>query len=199
MTYVTTRCPSCGKVIRQQTNPVKEIGIPFERCRHCGITYRNSYKEEWITKSPIKRFFFFIQIGVWARAYIVPLLILIIPIAKFDLSREIALIVWPVLSLAWLIAGYFVHKKAERKNIEASLERTKDLEYLNLLQQAGYKIYPIEDTTPKTCDTPQTIPISDESNAKNKEICFCRKCGHKLAHDSLYCNKCGEKVINIID
>ena len=145
MVYSTSRCPSCGQVIRRQTNPVKEIGCPFERCRYCGNVYRNSYKEEWITKSPIRRFFYFLQAGVWARAYIVPLLFLGILMVTVDLSVAVVWVMWPILSLAWLIGGYFVHKRAEEDDIAASLERTKDVKYLYLLKQAGYKIYPIND------------------------------------------------------
>lgn len=150
MIYSTSRCPSCGQVIRRQTNPVKEIGIPFERCRYCGTTYRNSYKEEWITKSPISRFFFFLQAGVWARAFMLPMLILSIPIAAFGWDADIVFAVWPFLSLAWLIGGYFVHKKVEQEDIAASLERTKDPKYVNLLKQAGYSIYPVVDAYPNT-------------------------------------------------
>jgi len=126
MVYSTSTCPSCGQVIRKQTNPAKEIGIPFERCRYCGTTCRNSYKEEWITKSPTNRFFFFLQAGVWARAFMLPMLILIIPIAVFDWDTGVVFALWPFLSLTYLIGGYFVHKKAEQNDIEASLERTKD-------------------------------------------------------------------------
>lgn len=196
MVYSTSRCPSCGQVIRRQTNPVKEIGIPFERCRHCGSTYLNSYKEEWITKSPFSRFFFFLQVGVWARAFMLPMLILIIPIATFDWDTDIVFALWPFLSLAWLIGGYFLHKKAEQDDIAASLERTKDPKYLSLLKQAGYSIYPIENN-PTVVEKQSAVNhyASNETNPIST-ICYCRKCGQKLATGSLYCNKCGEKVIN---
>ncbi len=195
MVYSTSRCPSCGQVIRRQTNPVKEIGIPFERCRYCGTTYRNSYKEEWITKSPISRFFFFLQAGVWARAFMLPMLILIIPIAAFDWDTDIVFAVWPFLSLAWLIGGYFVHRKAEQEDIAASLERTKDPKYVNLLKQAGYSIYPISNAYPDTNTLYQAKQQHSEPVVAKNDICFCRKCGQKLIAGSLYCNKCGEKVM----
>ncbi len=194
MVYSTSKCPSCGQVIRRQTNPVKEIGIPFERCRHCGTTYLNSYKEEWITKSPFSRFFFFLQAGVWARAFILPMLILTIPIAAFNWDTDTIFAVWPFLSLLWLIGGYFVHKKAEQKDIAESLERTKDLKYVNLLKQAGYSIYPIKDIVPATNASQQEISKLSAPIAAKPNICFCRKCGQKLIAGSLYCNKCGEKI-----
>ena len=201
MIYSTSRCPSCGQVIRKQTNPVNEIGIPFERCYHCGTVYRNSYKEEWITKSPIKRVFFFLQSYVWARAFMLPMLLVMIPVAAFDLETEFVWILWPILSLAWLVGGYFVHKKAEREDILKSVERTSDAEYLNLLKEAGYKIYPIEEEYRSCVSQPivikeNTSHTPDQQNFfTHKEVCFCRKCGQKLVAGSLYCHKCGEKVM----
>lgn len=145
MIYSTSICPSCGQVIRKQTNPADEIGVPFERCSHCGTVYRNSYKEEWITKSPIKRFFFFLQVGVWARAVMLPMFILIFLTEFLEWGTDSVFVLWPFLSLAWLIGGYFIHRKAEKDDIAASVERTKDPEYLNLLKKAGYKVYPINE------------------------------------------------------
>ncbi len=198
MVYSTSRCPSCGKLIKRQTNPTHEIGSPFERCRCCGNIYLNSYKEEWITKSPLKRFFFFLQAGVWARAFIVPILILIIPMAAFDMSSEAVWAVWPILSIAWLIGGYFIHKKSEYDDILKSLERTKDTEYLNLLKKAGYKIYPLDTHQESNISQSDTFKFqntnSNPTNNTNNGICFCRKCGNKIIEDSLFCNKCGTKI-----
>lgn len=205
MVYSTSRCPSCGKIIKCQTNPVREIEVPFERCQWCGTIYRNSYKEEWITKSPIKRFFFYLQAGVWARAFIVPLLILIIPIAAFDMSAETVWFLWPILSIAWLIMGYFVHKKAERDDILKSIERTKDAEYLNLLKKSGYTLYPIE-AEYSSCDLPNISSHAETVYASPKQlqtspgsIRFCRKCGNKLLENSNFCDKCGTKIFESKD
>lgn len=145
MVYSTLRCPNCGQVIRKQTNPVKKIDVPFERCYFCGTTYRNSYKEEWITKSPVKRFLFFLQAGVWARAFAIPAILLAIPMLAFDIDTLIVCTLWLILSSVWLIAGYFIHKNAAQYDISLSLDRTKDPEYINVLKQSGYKIYPIGD------------------------------------------------------
>lgn len=144
MVYSTSRCPKCGQIIRRQTNPVHKIGSPFERCRYCGSIYLNSYKEEWITKSPVKRFFFFLQIYVWARAFLMPVLLMAIPVALgANIDVDILRVLWPVGSVVWLIAGFFVHKNANRSDIEASIARTKDPSYVELLVKAGYKIHNI--------------------------------------------------------
>lgn len=144
MVYSTSRCPKCGQVIQRQTNPVHKIDSPFERCTYCGSIYLNSYKEEWITKSPIKRFFFFLQSYVWARAFFMPVLLMVIPmVLGVDIDFDILKILWPIGSVAWLIAGYFVHKKANQSDIEASIARTQDPSYVELLVKAGYKIYNI--------------------------------------------------------
>lgn len=194
MVYSTSKCPSCGRIIRTQTNPVKVIDIPFERCRYCGSIYLNSYKEEWITKSPFRRFFFFLPQGVWARAIGIPMLILLIPLAAFDLNEDILLVLWPILSLAWLICGYFLHKKVAQDAIAESLERTKDPKYLNLLKQAGYNIYLTDDTPFITSPSLQTTSRSHESVATSNEIHFCGNCGQKLVSGSLYCDQCGERI-----
>jgi hypothetical protein len=162
MVYSTSRCPNCGQIIRKQTNPVHKIGNPFERCRHCGNTYLNSYKEEWITKSPIKRFFFFLPSYVWARAIVVPaLLFSIFLVTLYDrIDPRIIIILWLISPIIWLIAGYSMHKNANKENIEESLLRTSDPEYLNLLVKAGYRIYPVKNFTPSN-----NTQISHASNA----------------------------------
>lgn len=141
MVYSTSRCPHCGQVIKRQTNPVHEIGSPFEHCSCCGSAYLNAYKEEWITKSPVKRFFFFLQIYVWARAILLPFLLMAGLVAIFDMDSNILPIICPILSVVWLTVGYFIHKKANREEIAASLQRTNDASYVSLLKRAGYKVY----------------------------------------------------------
>ena len=73
-----------------------------------------------------------------------PVLLMIVPLAVLNMNVNIVRFLWPILSIIWLIVGYFVHKKANQEDIDASLRRTDDASYLNLLKQAGYEIYPIE-------------------------------------------------------
>ena len=160
MVYSTSRCPKCGKVIKRQTNPTHEIGNPFERCRWCGNIYLNSYKEEWITKSPIKRFFFFIQSGVWARALLLPILVIIIPMGTLNISPRLTIPIWMFLAGIWLVAGYIIHKNASEENIKESIDRTNDPEYIELLKKAGYKIYPIKDYKSYCNTSPENTPIT---------------------------------------
>ena len=200
MVYSTSRCPSCGKVIKRQTNPVHEIGDPFERCRWCGKTYLNSYKEEWITKSPFKRFFFFLQAGVWARAFLVPPLVFALLLSFLEIGVDILRIIWPIASIAWVVAGYFIHKKASQDDINASIERTNNPVYLSLLKKAGYKIYPIQGYSLVDSKTETSASFVEKKQEENPltikdQSLFCRKCGNKLTQDSLFCNKCGTKVI----
>lgn len=175
MVYSTSRCPKCGQIIKRQTNPVHEIGNPFERCRNCGSIYINSYKEEWITKDPIKRFFFFLQVYVWARALLMPVLLIIIPTAFFDIDIDfdIVKILWPILSIVWLTAGYFIHKNANKKDIEESLLRTKDPEYINLLKKAGYEIYPIKNYTPSKSTPIPNVKNANVSSTQNSVTHIC--------------------------
>lgn len=148
MIYSITKCPHCGKTERR-TNPSQEIGMPFEICSNCKNIRINPYKEEWITKSPMKRNLFFIQNGVYARAIVVPLITLSILGASGvlgDMEGSTVFIILFILAVTWLIVGYFVHKNAAKESIAESLERTDDVLYLCALKKAGYTIYPLENT-----------------------------------------------------
>ena len=140
MVYSTSRCPACKKIVGKETNPSYKIGNPFEKCPWCGKVYRNQFKEEWITKSPLKRFFFFLQIGVWARAFLIPF----IALSVLGASPDTLWTLLPLASIWWIIGGYFFHKRRNKKHIEESLIRTQDAEYLKLLKASGYTIYPVD-------------------------------------------------------
>ena len=207
MVYSTSKCPSCGQVIRRQTNPVKEIDIPFERCRHCGKIYLNSYKEEWITKSPISRFFFFLQAGVWARAFALPALI-IFPIEALNWDTDIFFALWPLFSLAWLFCGYFLHRNAAQNAISASIARTNDPEYVNLLKQAGYSIYPLDNiptavnTQPEAPmnshkkTTEHTLDVREENDEKSVVHAYSTPPAFKHTNNMKYCSRCGSPIDN---
>ena len=169
MVYSTSKCPKCGKIVKRQTNPVHVIGNPFEHCRWCGSVYLNSYKEEWITKSPFDRFFFFLQVGVWARAFILPPIFLFLLNYLFDMNGVIVFILWPILSIGWLVMGYFVHKNASKNAITQSLNRTRNLEYLDSLKKAGYTIYHIHENPPKNTNT---LPTQASVNEGLSHICL---------------------------
>jgi len=142
MIYSTSRCPHCKNVVKQQTNPPKEIASPFETCPYCKRPYINTYKEEWITKSPFKRHLFFIQNGTYARALILPMIIAgLLGFAASSVS--VAWITYALGAISWLIVGYFINKRNSERAIKASLKRTESAEYVALLKQAKYKIYHI--------------------------------------------------------
>lgn len=145
MVYSTSKCPHCKNIVRKQTNPVKEIGNPFEKCPYCGQFYKNSYKEEWISKSPLKRFLFFISNGCLARAFVIPLILVGLCSAGGAVNPGLLAGFYFLGFISWLIAGYFIHKNSNESKIKESLKRTQDKSYLELLKNSGYKIYPIED------------------------------------------------------
>ena len=200
MVYSFSKCPSCHKVINTQTNPVHTIDIPFEQCPFCGVRYLNPYKEEWITKSPTKRFFFFLTGGVWARAIVVP--ILLVTIISLVGDVEGIFFVAPILSIIWLIVGYLLRKNLLNDDIRESLIRTNNPEYLKSLKVAGYSIYPIDESVPQNNRNNINSNLSSKNNANNQtyqtternSICFCRKCGNKIVENSKFCNACGSKI-----
>ena len=149
--HVTTKCPHCNGIYRyRESNPCYLVKSPFVSCRYCGGIFIDSYRAEWITKSPLKRRFFFIGNGTWARALMLPL---IISIAVFGfllgamLGIEDAVYLIPfgfIGTPIWLAWEASRAKKLFKKDIEESIARTKDPEYVKILKQAGYKIYPFD-------------------------------------------------------
>ena len=125
MVYSTSRCPHCKNIVRKQTNPVKEIGNPFEKCPYCGQFYKNSYKEEWITKSPLKRFLFFISNGCLARAFVIPLILVGLCSAGGAVNPGLLAGFYFLGFISWLIAGYFIHKNSNESKIKESLKKEK--------------------------------------------------------------------------
>ena len=152
MVYSTSRCPHCNNVVRKQQNPVKEIGNPFEKCPYCDQIYTNSYKEEWITKSPLKRFLFFIGNGCILRAFVIPAgLIGLLCSITAAINPGLLAGFYLISSISWLVAGYFIHKDLNKNKIKESLARTQDKNYLELLKNSGYKIYPIRSCSKRKC------------------------------------------------
>lgn len=148
MIYSKSYCPYCKAVIDRCTNPTNEIAVPFERCRFCKRIYLNSRKEEWITKSPFRRFMYFIPSGVWARAIMLSLLfflpLMCLLSVFFDMSSLLIGILCLCHFLLYMVGAYFVRANYAKESIELSLKRTSDENYLKLLEQAGYTIYPLE-------------------------------------------------------
>ncbi|MFA5283920.1 MAG: hypothetical protein WC366_05405 [Bacilli bacterium] len=145
MIYSTTRCPHCNNIVRKETNPVHEIACPFEQCPFCEKIYLNRYKEEWITKSPIKRVLYFVQNGVLARAFIFSLLIAGVLgslLASEDGSP--IFLMWIIIFVIWIIVSYSLRKEKIKVFIDESLERTKSSDYIEALKKANYEIFPIE-------------------------------------------------------
>ena len=146
MIYSTSRCPHCNNVIRKETNPVYQIESPFEECPFCGKGYKNSYKEEWITKSPARRFLFYFKNGVFARAFLFSLFLGggFYALAFPEGETKFLWLCWISVFSIWLGLSYVIRKKQIQFQIEESLERTKDPYYLSMLENSGYEIFPID-------------------------------------------------------
>ena len=152
MVYVTTKCPHCNYLYRnREGNPIHQIDSPFVPCPKCGEFFVDPYREEWITKSPTKRRFFFIGNGTWARALLLPLAISAIVfggICGALLGIEDLVMLIPVGAIVgtptWLILEYRRAKAFFKEDIEASIIRTKNKEYVALLKKTGYTIYSLD-------------------------------------------------------
>lgn len=178
MVYCTYRCPHCNNIVGKQTNPVDKIGNPFDLCPYCGQVYKSSNKEEWLTKSPFKRLWFFIGRGCFARAIVIPFFLVFGLGLSVGINSSLLQYIYFFSFISYLVAGYFVHKNLNELNIKESLERTQDKSYLDLLKRSGYKIYPIKDYIVKDIGNTFT-----EKNVEGQEIKLETDIG-KLVEDS---------------
>lgn len=145
MVYSTSTCPYCQNIIKRQKNPSLQIANPFEQCPWCGGVYKNSLKKEWLTFSPIKRFLFFINIGVWARGFLLSLFIPVLFSYSIDESQSlILLLIFFLCFISYMSFGWFLHKGLSEDAIKQSIDRTRNYYYVELLKKSGYKIYPIK-------------------------------------------------------
>ena len=146
MIYVTTRCPHCSHPLRyQKGNPPHLIESPFVTCSCCGKVFIDSYRSEWITKSPSERKLFILGFGegTIARALLLPLVLSALVFGAEDIVYLIP--IFGVIGIPlWWAFEVKLRKKSYKEDIEASIERTKNAEYVELLKSAGFKIYPFD-------------------------------------------------------
>ena len=141
MIYSTSTCPYCKNVVKKETNPCMKIANPFEKCPWCGGVYKNSLKKEWITFSPVQRFFYFINKGVWARGILLSLLSLL---SVGKTHALISMLIFFLCLSIYMFLGWLLHKNLSEEAIKQSIERTRDCDYVELLKNSGYKIYTIK-------------------------------------------------------
>ena len=160
MTYHTLKCPHCKNIVNRATGSPSYIGNPFRKCPWCGGIYVDSFTQEWATKSPFQRTKFLIDKPL-AGAFLS-----IIAIAGLLSMAEVhilvALIVGIVCAVLVFIGWTFARKSSIQEIIDKSIERTKSVKYVELLKQAGFKIYPIKGTEIGTINDEENSPLLDE-------------------------------------
>ena len=170
MIYSTSKCPYCKGLLNYQTNPEKTIANPFEKCPHCGQIYKNSYKEEWLTKSPFRRFLFLID-NTYTRLGIIVSIIFAVLITYLTNNNSYGLPITFIGYFILVIIGYHTTKKDCQTIINESLKRTEVKEYVKLLINSGYKIYPI-DNVEYACrsELDDNINLTENINSDIKKI-----------------------------
>lgn len=160
MTYHTLKCPHCKNIVNRATGSPSYIGNPFRKCPWCGGVYVDSFTQEWATKSPFQRIKFLIDKPL-AGAFLS-----IIAIAGLLAMAEahilVALIVGVVGAALIFIGWTSARKSSIQEMIDESIERTKSANYVKLLKQAGFKIYPIEGVEIGTQHDENESPLQDE-------------------------------------
>lgn len=160
MTYHTLKCPHCKNIVNRATGSPSYIGNPFRKCPWCGGIYVDSFTQEWATKSPFQRIKFLIDKPL-AGAFLSIIAIAGL-LAMAEVHILVALIVGIVCAVLVFIGWTFARKSSIQEMIDKSIERTKSGKYVELLKQAGFKIYPIKGTEIGTINDEENSPLLDE-------------------------------------
>ena len=148
MTYHYTSCPYCKKSLGTEMGSPDRIGNPFKKCPHCGGIYVDKFTREWVNKTPFERKMYHIKTPlVAALAVLIGLTIILFAslgqtMGNSALGVSIGIAVACAVALFCII--FFIRRPKLRKSIEQSLERTKSESYVQELQRANLRIYPIE-------------------------------------------------------
>ena len=164
MTYHTLKCPNCKKIVNRATGSPSYIGNPFRKCPWCGGVYVDSFTQEWATKSPFQRTKFLIDKPL-AGAFL-SIIVIAGLFAMAKLNFLIALSVGIVVA-GFVFAGWtFVRKTFIQDMIDKSIERTKSAKYVELLKQAGFKIYPIKGVEIGSIQDEEFSPLEEDVKAE---------------------------------
>ena len=160
MTHYTLKCPHCKSVLNWGTGSPSYIGNPFRKCPWCGGVYVDSFTQEWATKSPFQRTKFLIDKPLSGAFLSIIAIAGLLAMAEVDVL--IALIVGIVGAVLIFVGWTFARKSSIQEMIDMSIERTKSVKYVELLKQAGFKIYPIKGTEIGTINDEEKFPLLDE-------------------------------------
>lgn len=188
MTYYTLKCPHCKNVVNRATGRPSYIGNPFRKCPWCGGVYVDSFTQEWATKSPFQRKKFLIDkplSGAFLSFIVIAGLL-----ARVEVDFLIALIVGIFGAVLIFISWTSARKSSIQEMIDKSIERTKSAKYVELLKQAGFKIYSIQGIEIGGIHDKEDSPLQKEDIKTEK--CFC--CGNELKENEQTCSKCGAVV-----
>lgn len=141
------KCPYCGKTVNFDFDTIlsrrkNTVGKPFAHCKTCFGQYIIPYKNEWITMSPDERKNF-MRFGGWQLYVLIFASILSISFLCSGIAGGIVglIIIGAVLLLIGVICPILLQLK-KKHAVKKSIERTKVISYIALLQEADYEFYP---------------------------------------------------------
>ena len=160
MTYHTLKCPHCKNIVNRATGSPSYIGNPFRKCPWCGGVYVDSFTQEWATKSPFQRTKFLIDKPL-AGSFLS--FIAIAGLLTMAEAHILVAFIVGIIGAGLIFVGWtFARKSSIQEMIDKSIERTKNVKYVELLKQAGFKIYPIKGTEIGTINDEENSPLLDE-------------------------------------
>ena len=101
----------------------------------------------------------------------------------------------PAVLYYWINCAILTDKKASTESKpKDSIENTSANQEATLSPQIS-NVDEISKTDGTYDIDGSDIALKQESVEEQLKIQFCRKCGNKLAEDSIFCNKCGTKIV----
>lgn len=173
MTYHTLKCPHCKRILNRTTGSPDIIGNPFSKCPWCGGVYVASFTKEWVTRTPFQRKKFLIEkplCGAFITFIVVTGLIVSI---EQTVTTCVAGLISGILSAVLVLICWIPSRKSSMQEyIEQSLERTKSAKYVELLKQAGFKIYPIDGVDIGSIHDEEDSPLQEDIKAEIDKSIF---------------------------
>ena len=123
------KCSHCNMIIRSgHGTPLKHLGSPLKRCKYCGKPYIDTDTIEWSVSPLYRKIGYLFANNRWTLFFI-----------PFILCYAYPLVAICVVVFLLLLFNFYVKGKV-KKELPASIERTSNIEYINLLKECNYPL-----------------------------------------------------------
>lgn len=140
MTYIRIQCSRCGYVHKESIYGYVEdpIGIPFTMCPRCKKIHKDTKHKEWIQMSLLKKYF-----SISPRGNYIALFLALVPMMLICVFSDVPgpsffpFLIFSYIMCQYIIVTIRVNSRGFRKKIAASIGRTRNKQYAQILSEHG--------------------------------------------------------------